>query len=263
MRNDFSDCLLVCDIDGTLAEGQVIHPDNIRALERFRSMSGQVVLATGRTPQSAAPLVRRLSANKLLICNNGAVLYDCHNNSVAWERTLKLGSIVDDIRAAFSGMGILSYWQDKLTMYQSSPAVERLIVDEKLQLTDEDTPTPNKLLLGDEPHKLAQAEDFLRRLLDPNEIDIVRASPHFTELLPKNADKAGAVKRVAEILGIKRDNLFVAGNYFNDISMMKLARVSCAPCDSPDEVKNCADYVARACKDGAVADFIEHLINMF
>lgn len=261
MRNDFTGCLLVCDIDGTLAEGQTIHPDNIKALERFRSMSGQVVLATGRTPQSAAPLVRSLSANKLLICNNGSVLYDCENNSVAWERTLKLGSIVDDIRTAFSNMGILSYWQDKLTMYQSSPTVERLIVDEKLRLTDEDTPTPNKLLLGDEPDKLAQAEEYLRGRLNADEIDIVRASPHFTELLPKNADKAGAVIRLTELLGISRENLFVAGNYFNDISMMKLAKVSCAPCDSPDEVKNCADYVARACREGAVADFIEHLIN--
>lgn len=261
MRQDFTGYLLVCDIDGTLAEGQFIHPDNIEAIRRFQAMSGRVVLATGRSPQSSAPVVRRLSEERLMIANNGTILYDCAERRVLWERTLDIGRLVEDIQDKFPFMGILSYWQDKLTLYRHSPIVDHLIADETLTLTDEGTQTPNKLLLGDEPDKLAQAEEYLRERLRGSRIHVVRASPHFTELLPEGADKGSAVLALTERLGIRRDHLFVAGNYYNDITMLDAGCVSCVPCESPDEVKAHADYIARPCTQGALADFIEYLIR--
>ena len=259
MKKPFTDCLLACDIDGTLAIDQEIHPDNVTAMRRFCEMGGRIVLATGRTPQSAAPLVRRLLDERYLIANNGALIYDCRENAVVWEATLDFSEIVDRVRADFPNMGILAYWQDKLEKLGSSDAVEWLINEESLTVTEEHIPRPNKMLFGDTPERLNELEAYLRRHFSDFPVDFVRASPRFTELLPKGVDKGSALRRLTEMLGVDRDHQFTAGNYYNDITMLDAGRISCAPEGSPAEVLAHATYVARPCEEGAVADFIEYL----
>ena len=61
---------------------------------------------------------------------------------------------------------------------------------------------------------------------------------------------------------IKKGGLFAAGDYYNDVEMLRLADVSAVPCDSPDEVKELAKHITCKCDDGAVADFIDYLANL-
>ena len=53
---DLSDIVLVSDMDGTLLNSKKeITSENLRAIERFRSMGGKFTIATGRTIQSFSP----------------------------------------------------------------------------------------------------------------------------------------------------------------------------------------------------------------
>ena len=52
---------------------------------------------------------------------------------------------------------------------------------------------------------------------------------------------------------------FAIGDYYNDIYMLKAADISACPSESPEDIKESVDFVGCACRDGAVADFIEYL----
>ena len=262
MRHDFTGYLLACDVDGTLACDQEIPSDNEVAMARFCAMGGRIVLATGRTPQSASPLVARYGLERYLIANNGALIYDCLTDRVVWEAILDTGDELKQVMADFPRVGVLGYCRDELVCYQSSATVEWLIGAEGLTLSER-ADRPNKILFGDEPEALDELEAYWHARFSDSPLSIVRASPRFTELLPPGADKGSALRRLADLLGFDREHIFVAGNYYNDVTMLDVGCRRCAPVESPPEVTAHADYIARPCREGAVADFIDHLIQTF
>ena len=89
-----------------------------------------------------------------------------------------------------------------------------------------------------------------------------RARPYF-EVVPKGISKATAIIKLAEILNAQKGNIFAIGDYYNDLEMLKAADISAVTADSPQDIKEIADYITGPCKDGAVADFIDYLTEKF
>ena len=67
------------------------------------------------------------------------------------------------------------------------------------------------------------------------------------------------LEKLCAIAGIKKGGLFAIGDYYNDLEMIKNADVSAVTADTPDDIKQYADFIAGSCRDGAVADFIDYL----
>ena len=82
---------------------------------------------------------------------------------------------------------------------------------------------------------------------------------YYLEQLPRGISKASTILKLAEILNVKQDKIFAIGDYYNDLEMIKMANIGAATVDSPDDVKEFADYITCSCEDGAVADFIDYL----
>ena len=85
---------------------------------------------------------------------------------------------------------------------------------------------------------------------------------NYFELVPKGVSKASALVELCRLMNIKKGGLFAAGDYYNDVAMLKLADISAVPCDSPEEIKELAHHITCKCDDGAVADFIDYLTNL-
>ena len=257
----FEGFLLVSDIDGTLAEQRYINPASIMAVNRFVADGGQVLLATGRSPQSSVPVAKKLGCAAKLIANKGAVVYDTALGKVISQRSLDCKQISLEIIEKFSVGGIF-YCGEELWLFKNNPEIISLIESEQLTVKSSCDGVINKVLFGGTPAVIDELESYLRSL--PNLVgDVARSDKVFVEILPKGVNKGSVMMDVAAQMGISPDKIFVAGNYYNDIGMLKKGAVTCVPSDSPDELKAMVDYVACPCKEGAVAEFIDYLYQRY
>ena len=257
----FDGFLLVSDIDGTLAEQRYINPANITAVNRFVADGGQVLLATGRSPQSSAPVAKKLGCSAKLIANNGAVVYDTALGKVVSQKSLDCKQISLDIVEKFSVGGIF-YCGEELWLFKNNPEMTSLIESEQLTVKNSCDGVINKVLFGGKSDVVDEVEAYLRSIPDLVG-DVARSDKVFVEILPKGVNKGSAMTDLAAQMGISKDKIFVAGNYYNDVDMIKQGAVTCVPSDSPDELKAMVDYVACPCRDGAVADFIDYLYQRY
>ena len=115
----FDGYLLVSDIDGTLAEGRYINPANITAINNFVADGGQVVLATGRSPQSSVPVAKDLGCSAKLIANNGAVVYDTALGKVVSQQAFDCKQITMDVVDRFS-VGAVFYCGEELLLVKEN-----------------------------------------------------------------------------------------------------------------------------------------------
>ncbi len=257
----FEGFLLVSDIDGTLAEQRYINPANITAINRFVADGGQVLLATGRSPQSSVPVAKKLGCSAKLIANNGAVVYDTALGKVVSQKSLDCKQISLDIVEKFTVGGIF-YCGEELWLFKNNPEISSLIESEQLTVKDSCDGVINKVLFGGTSTVIDELDAYLRSIPDLVG-DVVRSDKVFVEILPNGVNKGSVMMDVAAQLGISSDKIFVAGNYYNDIGMLKKGAVTCVPSDSPDDLKAMVDYVACPCREGAVAEFIDCLYQRY
>ena len=65
----------------------------------------------------------------------------------------------------------------------------------------------------------------------------------YYEQMPKGMSKFTSLKKLCEILGIENGKLFAIGDYYNDLEMIKNADISAATEESPDDIKQYADFI--------------------
>ena len=70
-------------------------------------------------------------------------------------------------------------------------------------------------------------------------------------------NKGTTLLRLAEHLGIARENVYVIGDGDNDIDMLKIAAAAFVPANGDPAAKKHASYLVCSNDDGAVADAIE------
>ena len=94
-------------------------------------------------------------------------------------------------------------------------------------------PKGNGVALSDKAHTVRGGSAELRvsceANLDLSKIELVSADEQYLELLPNGVGKEQAMLRAADMLGIERDKIYAAGNYYNDVGMLDFARLSCTP----------------------------------
>ena len=65
------------------------------------------------------------------------------------------------------------------------------------------------------------------------------------------------------MLDIPHSNFSAIGNYYNDLEMIEAAGIGAFVNDSPADLKAKAAYITtNDCVDGALAEFIDYIINL-
>jgi hypothetical protein len=76
--------------------------------------------------------------------------------------------------------------------------------------------------------------------------------------MSKDTDKGTALAKVAEILGVKAEEVLAIGDSMNDEAMIRWAGVGVAMANADERIKKIADHVADYTNDDdGVAEFIE------
>ena len=124
----------------------------------------------------------------------------------------------------------------------------------------EEMPTPwTKLLVQHPDHEvLVKAQAWFKREYE-GVYEAIFSNRKLLEVTVHGANKGGAVLRVAEMLGVKREHIYCVGDNQNDIPMLAVSAQGFAPANCAKAVRDWGATVVCDCEDGAIADVIEIL----
>ena len=264
----FKDYLLVTDLDGTLLDSQKkISAENKAAIDEFINGGGIFTIATGRGYNMALPIMQMLKVNAPAIIFNGCAIFDFNKEEYLWQEFLKKDSreYVKKLLSVFPKIGceVLS---GKNVYVPALNEVEKW----HLGLADidgvfcevDDTPEDwFKVLFAEKPENIQPIIDYVKENPYQNG-DFTRSADVFYELIPKGINKGYGLKKLVDILNIKDRKIIVAGDYNNDIEMMKVADISFAMGNAVDEVKDIAHHIVSDNNSNGVAEIIDYLKSL-
>lgn len=261
----FEGILIISDMDRTLVTEDFDIPErNVKAIERFIEKGGHFALATGRSAQSAGRYLGTVKVNSPCILSNGATIYDFDKSEILWNAKLadSAESLVKKILERFPGVGTEIYMNERIYIVSSNKWTDRHKVNEKIHFEEkniEDMPSGwQKVLFAWENSKLREIEDFVRSL-NYTDCDFVFSNTMYFEMLPKNVSKGTAMTHLASLMNIDKNKTVGIGDFYNDLTLIKMSGFGATVEGAPDDIKEAADFVAGSCREGAVADVIEYL----
>lgn len=259
--------LLLSDLDGTLLlNGREVPRRDIEAIRRFKALGGLMSVATGRTELSAGRFTTLFEPNAPGVLYNGAALYDFSQKK--FLRYEELGSgvtgLIDDVVRHFPKITVEIYTTGGIYLSGNTRFGIRHMHFEKIDYhlaEPVDTPRPwiKAIFAGEEG-----LVDEVKAYLDGCSTDgfhFTRSGPIFYEVLPVGATKGTGLRHVAGLCGVKMENTFAIGDYYNDLELLREAATSFTVRGAPDDLKAEVDVVVGTCEEGAVADAIEWILS--
>ncbi|MDR1496464.1 MAG: HAD family hydrolase [Clostridiales Family XIII bacterium] len=268
--------LVATDLDATLLDhNHKIPEDNRVALERCAAKGVEVVVATGRALSTVPREARSLSGVRYLVCANGANIYDNATEELLYAKYLSREA-VESVWDLIENAAIMKeiFWKgEPYTSRSAYDDLERFGVPDWFRDYVLSTRIPVDDLDAFTREHIEQIEninfnyanyhirDFIvnRLRVDDGRLYTLTASlPFNIEIGGMGVDKAGAIARIAEWLGVPREQCLCFGDNSNDVSMIKWAGIGVAVSDGVPDAIAAADYVTEPSEESGVARALEH-----
>ena len=272
-KKNYSDWLMVSDIDGTLNNTMRRTPKvNTDAISDFvHNKGGHFTLASARNVQSLKPHYDNLpDVRTPAIILNGAGIYDYENNKMLWFNPLPSEGIgvISKAMKMFPNLEVGIFTQDMIYLVRpkiSAPfmmAIDSLRHKKVRSISEVPMGSWGKVIFYCMPWNKKKIRDFVVAESDES-LAFIDTSAFSFDMVACDTNKGTAVKKLAEILGISEDKTCAIGNYYNDLDMLKAAKHSACCKQAPEDMHNLCEYTACHCNDGAVADFISYIYNTY
>lgn len=261
--------LLVLDMDGTLlTDDKSISDTTSCYLKKAKELGTIICLATGRVFEGTRDFLLSYNMEGPVICANGALIKDSGTMHEYFKKTIR-GSEADRIVKYCLDQDILLHVFTEDEWYVSK--IESSVIEyaknfessmRKPEMTagvkDWGQKGIIKMVMVDNPEKINSMEIWAAQ--NGIDLNLVRSDPYSLDITHKEASKGNAVRVMAGILGIEKQDIIAVGNYYNDIGMFNAAGMGIAVANSPDEVKRKADFVVKSNEEDGVAEVIKKFI---
>jgi len=269
--------LIATDLDGTLLnKSTTITQRNIDALKAASDKGILIVPATGRLFEGIPECVRTLPFLSYSINVNGSTIYDYKKKDYVYsigmkpETAVKILDYIDDYDILYDAY--INEWgymgkehlalahtcipEPFLTLVRTyrkpvdnlkEHILEMNMPVEKVQLFNS-----NKGVIGD------IFDDIKEKFKD--EVDVTSSLENNIEICDINANKGKTLLKLAEMIGIKPEEIMAFGDGGNDISMLESVGFGVAMGNARDKVKAAAKYVTDDSLNDGVAAAIEKFI---
>jgi Cof subfamily protein (haloacid dehalogenase superfamily) len=229
-----------------------------------------VVLATGRIPAETIPYYRELGLATPLVCYHGALVL--LGDDVDGERLLDvpvdravLRDLVDFILAEHGDAQLLVGTRDRYVINRMGDLARHW------DMSGPSRPEVGPLAsaLEQSVYKLCYYCDDLHQVADITErvardfagaVVHQQAHAHLTEFLAPGVSKASGVDVALRHLGCDWADTLAIGDYFNDIEMLRRARIGVAMAGAPDAVQAAADAVTAGRDEDGVAAALKRFL---
>lgn len=261
----FEGKLILTDLDGTyLFDDHHISKENRAAVRYFMDNGGLFTVATGRSKAGMEHFFPELEINAPAIIYNGSVIYDFVRKADVLDTCV--GQTGFDLYKAlekhFPDAGIEVYANHTPFVAQDSFWTRRHFQNVKMQWNPrpaEDIPQPwLSLVLTGEAERLPLMAAFIEARF-AGQFFLQYSSPHMLEVMHPQANKGVAACHLRELLNIRPENVYVAGDGPNDVQLLQSAFHSCAPADACRDVLTIARHILPEYKNHAIAHLISEM----
>lgn len=270
--------LIATDMDGTfLDDDKRIPEENWNALLECVEKGIEIVPATGRTIPGIPQEIKELPGVRYVIATNGALIADLKENRListcrlAPELAVSVLELArsseDDIMydAYVDGVGYtMPCFYDHAEKYVDLESVRTLIRKTRKVVPDNIAFIRERACGVDKINMFFQNTDarerMRRKLQEIRGILVTSSIPGNLEINAEGADKGSALLRLAEYLGISREETMAFGDGENDCTMIEMAGVGVAMSNGEEAVRAAADYVTDGNNDAGVAKAIRKLV---
>ncbi len=270
-NKSLSHWLIASDIDGTINnKARRLVQRNYDAVHKYiNELGGNFTLASGRAPESMRKHFKRLDIpDGKAIVINGAGIYDYAEEKMIWTSPLN-DHCIDMVRKTVKKYPTMSFQviSDKFVyIFRPTPSSRILAINAKLPIkyfySFEAIPMENwyKVIFTGLPPALKAVSRYIESMSNTTE-NLMFSSQWSYEMVNEDTNKGKAVLKLAEMLGVKKENTAAIGDYFNDYEMLKQVGLPACCGQAPKGMKKIAKLVTCHCNNGAVADLIEFIIK--
>lgn len=269
MKKDFSNFLIVSDIDGTLNNKLRTTPKvNLEAICRFtKQEGGHFTLASARCAQSLYTYYKNLPDQSTpAIVLNGAGIYDFSKQKMLWFNSIPLQSkpLIQAALDKFPGLELAVFTGESIYLVRPRVSSRFMMRLDGLEHTEckslADVPEGNwgKVIFFCMPWNKRKIKSFLLSEKQDG-VRYIDTSVASFDLVNETTHKGSAIKVLAEMLGIDEKNIGAIGDYFNDYDMLKSVAHPACCAQAPRELHDICEFHACHCNKGAVADFISYI----
>ena len=257
--------LVATDLDGTLlGAGGVVSPRTVEAIEAVVAAGIQVVAATGRSQWTAEPLLEPVNGVALVVCSNGASLYDLRQRASLAEHPIA-DAVIDEIlvRLGRGLPGCFYGWETAADLHYEQrfityrPALDRPASPD-LPVGERPVPIRKLMIAHDEVHHVELLEALLP--LMPDACLATTSGASFVEVTGDGVDKAFGVQQVCAAAGIGAHEVLAFGDHHNDVSMLRWAGRGIAMGNAHEVVRTAVEETTLGHLDDGVAVVLEALL---
>lgn len=264
--------MLALNIDGTLLRSNGrLHPATKEAIEYVVNKGVYVTLVTNRHFRSAQKIAKALKLSSRIIAHSGAFIADRVDKPwlvkrISEETTFAIAQIVESYDANIrilhedfsigNRKAVNSTLIGKTLIHPSDPIFYPVQFVESLSdiLIDEPVSTPVI-----EVYPSAENKDEIRSIIEKSfpDVNIREESEEKMIVVEKGVSKENALRLLISDLDLNTEDVVAIGIGIDDLRMIELAGLGVAMGNSPNSVKQKADWVTRSNDDQGVAYMIK------
>lgn len=264
--------LIATDLDDTLLnEKNALSERTMAALRAAMAAGCGVTLSSGRMMEAMLPFARKIGVNAPMLLYNGAMLYDHNTDETLYATRVPHDVALGVTRIIEAAGSYVQVYPGK--GYYCQELLERTMAYAR-QINVPATPThmPMSRWLEEHPgdvQKLlvidtsAENADVLQRRLReayPHGVSFLKSKPHYIEIMPEGVNKGASMAKLAELLGLKRDEVMCFGDGQNDVPMLEFAGAGWAMANGCAEARACTPLIAPPNSEDGVAQVIERYL---
>ena len=248
--------IIFTDLDETLLRSdKTISDFTLNFFKEFTARDNKLVLSSGRSLKSVMKVKDDLKLNmpNIYLCaSNGAIAYDCANDTILFESRMKMEHVKAVWELAKSRqIYVQTYTDTELVFKQHSPENELYLKYCPLPVKLSDTPwevldkPPCKVLAISLDNK-PKLTDFANEIIEKfPELDSFFSSEYYLEVIDRKAGKGNGLIKICESLNISLENSYAFGDEENDITMLKAAGHGIAMKNSNPKLFKICDEITK------------------
>lgn len=267
--------LIVSDLDETLLNDKhEVCKKNIEAIKKASALGVKFVPSTGRGYLSIRKILKDLELynkeKEYVISFNGGAITENKNNKMLNFNPMPFDKANELFQfGSAKDVCIHIYTAETVYVYNLNENEKNRFVNQKGSYTEvkessieflRNTPIAKVTYQNIDNIYLMNLAHEMKSLTDGS-INVSYASNRYLDLTKIGIDKGNGMLVLANLLGIKKEEIIAVGDNYNDMSMLNAAGLSVAAGNAVEDVKKVCGYICKNDNnEGVLAEVIEKFI---